>query len=232
MKLRTMGEGNPKRTGTTMTFVQGKPVEQLEVVLDTVEDKMELWMRIRAWLFTMAYCAIDKPDFFPLQDAMQTSEHFLKLLTATYRKQRPPVQHMVEAWDNTIHSWSEDMRMTERTAKVVICTFSTWEGKFSWSPPTMVDNSVGGGGNGGGNIFEADNRKLQNTVLSLQGQIKQMQAQAKADKAGGSGNSNGKWGGNGGSGKGKQKTGKDDGNNGGGGGRGSGGWSGKKKKRF
>ena len=42
MKLRTMGEGNPKRTGTTMTFVQGKPVEQLEVVLDTVEDKMEL----------------------------------------------------------------------------------------------------------------------------------------------------------------------------------------------
>ena len=89
MKLRTMGEGNPKRTGTTMTFVQGKPVEQLEVVLDAVEDKMELWMRIRAWLFTTAFCTIDKPDFFPLQDAMQTSEHFLKLLTATYRKQRP-----------------------------------------------------------------------------------------------------------------------------------------------
>ena len=136
--------------------------------------------------------------------------------------------------------------MTERSAKAVICTFSTWEGKFSWSPPTVVDNSVGRGGNGGGNIYEADNRKLQNTVLSLQGQIKQMQAQAKAEKAGGSGNNQSKWNGNGGnnrsgneSGKGKHRTVNDNGNNDEGGGRSSGkrsgsGYSGKKKqfKRF
>ena len=122
------------------------------------------------------------------------------------------------------------MRTTERTSKIVMCTFSTWEGKFSWSPPTSVgiDNSVGGGGNGGGNIYEADNRKLQNTILSLQGQIKQMAAQAKADKANGSSNGNGNGGGKGGNnnsgndnGKGmKHKAGKDNGNAGGGGGSG------------
>ena len=128
-KLRHRGEGNPRQTAHQFSMIPGKPVEAMQVVLDRVEDKIELWMRIRALLMTMAYVSTSEPAWSPLQLAVQTSEHILKLVTATFEKQRPPLEFMVSAWDNTVHSWSESIRMTRRSAAVVIGNFSMWEAK-------------------------------------------------------------------------------------------------------
>ena len=106
-KLRHRGEGRPTLTAHQFSIIPGKPMEAMEVVLDRVENKIELWMRIRALLMTMAYTSTSDPDWFPLQLAVQTSEHILKLVTATFEKQVPPLEFMISAWDNTVHSWSE-----------------------------------------------------------------------------------------------------------------------------
>ena len=118
----------------TLSLAPGKPIESLAVVLDLVEDKLELWMRIRALLMTLAYVSTEEPERFPLQLAVVTSEHILKLVTATFNKERPPLNFMIAAWDSTVHAWSENMRMTKRSAALIIGNYSTWESKFAWSP--------------------------------------------------------------------------------------------------
>ena len=186
MKIRHRGEMNPKVAGHTLSFVPGKQVEALEVTLDVVEDKLELWSRVRALLMTMAYVSVQNPAWFPLQTAILTSEHLLRLITATFKKQRPPLEHMISAWDNTVHTWSESVRMTEQKPAVVIGNFSTWESKFAWQPAAASSGDASGSkakeGNGGGG-GERDDKKLQNTIASLQGQIKMMQNQQKAADA-------------------------------------------------
>ena len=184
-KIRHKGEGAPTSVGHTISVV-GKSVESLQVVLDMVEDKMELWMRIRAWFMTLCYVSISKPKFFPYQLAVLVSEHVLKLITATFDKRRPPLQHMITAWDNTAHSWSEDMRMTKRSAAEIISSFSHWEGKFAWMPAMSQagasDNSSSASKVNTSSL-EADNKKLMNTVASLQGTMKQMKNQAMTQAA-------------------------------------------------
>ena len=72
--------------------------------------------------------------------------------------------------------------MTSQTAAVVISNYSSWESKFAWQPTiasTETSSKRPDGGNGGGAV-EPDNKKLQNTILSLQGQMKQVKAQKGA----------------------------------------------------
>ena len=90
-KIRHRGEGNPRNVAHTLSLVPGKPIESMAVVLDVVEDKIELWTRIRALLMTLSYVSIEEPDWFPLQVAVLTAEHILKLITATFNKERPPL---------------------------------------------------------------------------------------------------------------------------------------------
>ena len=179
-KIRHKGEGPPTSVGQTLSVV-GKSVEGATVILDLVEDKMELWMKIRAWFMTLCYVSVGKPTYFPYQLAVLVSEHVLKLITATFDKRRPPLQHMLTAWDNTAHSWSEDMRMTKRTAAEIISNFSNWEGKFAWMPAMSqmgASDSSSGASKVNAASLEADNKKLINTVASLQGTVRQMKGQA------------------------------------------------------
>ena len=126
-KIRHRGEGNPRSVAHTLSLAPGKPIESLAVVLDIVEDKLELWMRIRALLMTLAYVSTEEPEWFPLQLAVVTSEHILKLVTATFNKERPPLNFMIAAWDSTVHAWRENMRMTKRSAALIIGSYRTWE---------------------------------------------------------------------------------------------------------
>jgi hypothetical protein len=177
-KLRHKGEGRPAMVGHQFSAVPGKPFEATEVVLDLVENKIELWMRIRALLMTMAYTSTADTTWFPLQLAVTTSEKMLSLITATFEKQVPPVAFMIAAWDSTVHAWAETIRMSQRPAAEVIGNVSMWESKFAWNP-----NTAGGGQSNNRQsesaVVEADNKRLKNELNSARGQINQMRSQTQ-----------------------------------------------------
>ena len=76
------------------------------------------------------------------------------------------------------------MRMTKRTAAEIIGNFSSWEGKFSWlSSVVQASSNDGGTSKATTSSLEADNKKLINTINSLQGSMKQMKSQASAQAA-------------------------------------------------
>lgn len=208
-KLRHRGEGKPAKVGHQFSVVPGRQLEATEVVLDLVESKIELWMRIRALLMTMAYTSTADTLWFPLQLAVTTSEKMLSLITATFDKQVPPVAFMITAWDSTVHSWGESIRMSKRSAADVIGNVNMWEGKFAWNP-----NTAGSGQSSNRQsesaVVEADNKRLVNELNSVKGQLAQMQRQAatgggqerrrrsRSRNNGNGGNGNGGNGGNGG----------------------------------
>ena len=68
------------------------------------------------------------PALFPLQSAMEAAEHVLTFITSEYDGRTPPVRFLVTAWAGTIHYFSENMRMTRRTAKEVIENIGGWGG--------------------------------------------------------------------------------------------------------
>ena len=72
-ELRTRSCTNP-RNGTQLAIEVGKPVSAVEVIADRVDKAFELYVRIRAFLMTLAYVSIEMPKWFPLQVAMEVSE--------------------------------------------------------------------------------------------------------------------------------------------------------------
>ena len=94
-----------------MAIVPGRAVVAQPVVIDEVTRSFELYQRVRAYFMTLSQISIEKPDWFPLQIAMIASDQVLTSISNTYRGQVPPVQFLLEAWANTIHYFSETMRI-------------------------------------------------------------------------------------------------------------------------
>ena len=84
------------------------------------------------------------------------------------------MQFLVGAWASTIHYFSEQVRMTKRSAHDIISNIGAWEHKWKWSSSSAA--SVGSGGHAGGR--EPDNKALQNQIDSMKGQVKRFQQQA------------------------------------------------------
>ena len=55
--------------GATVTFPNGKPPVHQEEIVDNVGDTVELWMRLRALLNTLAYISVQRTGWFSFGDA-------------------------------------------------------------------------------------------------------------------------------------------------------------------
>ena len=124
---------------------------------------------------TLSYVSISKPDWFPLQSAMQAPEHVLAYITSTYDGRTPPVTFLVHAWAATIHHISDRVRMSQRCAREVIGNVGPWEHKRKWSPAVSSN-----GGNRAVPAKEPDNKSLQNKLNSMKGQVEMSKRQAAA----------------------------------------------------
>ena len=129
---------------------------------------------------TLAYVTIGKPEWFPLQTALLASEQILNFITSTYEGRTPPVQFLVSAWASTVHYFSEQIRMTERTANDVVGNIGAWEHKWKWSGPSAA--SAGAGTQAANR--EPDNRELQNQIHAMKGQVKRCQQEAEKGRPG------------------------------------------------
>ena len=98
---------------------------------------------------------------------MQASEIVLMQIMCTYEGRSPPVAFLTAAWAWTIHHISEQIRMTARSAKEVIENTGAWEHRWKWTPSTAAS-----GGSGSSNAGVPDNKKLQNELDAMRGQLK------------------------------------------------------------
>ena len=80
--LRTWSCVN-KNVGHQLSIAPGRPAETIEVIAECIEKAFELYIRTRAFFMTLAYISICKPNWFPLQNAMQVSEQILGHITCT-----------------------------------------------------------------------------------------------------------------------------------------------------
>ena len=82
-------------------------VMTIQPIADCIEKAFELYIRIRAFFMTLAYISICKPNWFPLQGALQASEQILGHIACAYDGRTPPVQFLVGAWAGRfINLWS------------------------------------------------------------------------------------------------------------------------------
>ena len=169
-ELRTRSCSNP-RNATQLAVEPGRPVSAVEVIADRVDKAFELYVRIRAFLMTLAYVSVSDPTWFPLQTAMEVSEQIMKFITNTYDSRSPPLSFLHQAWAATIHHFSEQIRIQILPTSKIIGAIGSWEQKWKWSP------APSGGGAASGSR-DPDNKALQNKLDSVNGQVKRLQQAA------------------------------------------------------
>ena len=200
-ELRTRSCSNP-RNATQLAVEPGRPVSAVEVIADRVDKAFELYVRIRAFLMTLAYVSVSDPTWFPLQTAMEVSEQIMKFITNTYDSRSPPLSFLLQAWAATIHHFSEQIRIQILPPSKIIGAIGSWEHKWKWSP------APSGGGAASGSR-DPDNKALQNKLDSVNGQVKRLkqaadrQSMAPTRRQRSRSNDGRRGGGNGGKGSGK-----------------------------
>ena len=135
----------PKQSGSLISFEPGKTPQTHEIVADSIGKPIELYMRIRAWLNTMAFICINRVDFFDFPTAILASEKILNFCTQTFDSAHAPVSHYVKAWAATITFFAEHVKTAPKnTLKEAILMTASWEHRWtSYQPPS------GGGGSSG-----------------------------------------------------------------------------------
>ena len=116
-------------TGTLVSIVPGQSVEGVEVTADTIERAFELWLKIRAYLMTLSYVSILKPDWSPYQAALYVSEQLLVFMTDTYRGHSPNVDFLIGAWGATSLFFSETTRVQKKIPAEIFCDVGKWQHK-------------------------------------------------------------------------------------------------------
>ena len=164
--------------GTQLAVVPGRGVEAIEVVADAIEKAFELWVRIRAFFMTLAFVSIKYPKWFPLQSAMMASDLILQKIMATYKGRTAPLQFLVNAWAETTHWLSEQVRMgasetPRRTPASIMDNAGAWETRWAWNPSSGSDTSAGGGA-----VPQADDRVMKTQLANMNKQVSMYKQQA------------------------------------------------------
>ena len=199
-----------------LTMSKSGNIEAQGEVADLCDGHHDLYIRLRAFFYTIAYVSFGLQGFFTLQSAVDTTELLLQFIFNRYGGDLAPLHFYLTAWTHTSQRISEGIR-AERTLADVMKETSAWE--HHW---TNWRGSGGGRGNQGGTSPDVPKgvAQLQEQVNRLTNEKRILQSQrdkAGHSKAQGGGKSAGKK---------KSDRGK---NGGGGGGGGSGGGGGGKR---
>ena len=124
-----------KTSGTLINVVPGRAMEAAETITDVVHDNMEVYLRARGWLMTMAMLSIRKPVWFNLQTAIFAADKIMSLCLPITNGVYPATDHLSAAWASTVHFWSEQVRITNQSLGGFVKNAGTWGHKWAWTPP-------------------------------------------------------------------------------------------------
>ena len=165
-----------KAMGTMLAVVPGRAIEPIAVVADSVPRPFDLYLRVRAWFFSLAFISVKRPEWFDLQDAWYASERILYFVLSQYNGMTPPTSYFVTAWALTINHFADAIRTQEGTTlKALVYNAGAWEHRWTNFVPT--DKAVHRQANatrGGADVpqhIKHEMDKLKATVRSLQGEV-------------------------------------------------------------
>lgn len=192
-----------------LTMSKTGNIEAQGEVADACDRHHDLYIRLQAFFYTVAYVSFGLPGSFTLQSAVDTTELLLQFICNRYDGELAPLSFYLTAWTHTSQRISEGIR-AERTLAEVMKETSAWEHHWAnWGA------SGGGRGNHGGNSPD-----LPKGVAQLQEQVNRLTNEKRPLQSQRDKNAHSK-GQGGGKSAGKKKN--DRGKNGGGGGAGGGG---------
>ena len=133
--------GHP--VGTNVNFQAGKQAEATEFIADVINNRMEVIMRTRAWFYSMSYVSIRVKSFFNLQTAIFGADTVMELCLKRPNGVSVPVPVLCTAWAATIHHFSEQVRVQQKSLIDIVMNTGSWTHLWSWVAP--VTQSSGGG---------------------------------------------------------------------------------------
>ena len=173
--IRTMSSSD-RPTAQVLKYTPGKAIVGAEVIIDAVDGYGEVYERTEAWFYTVAFCSAANPAFFDMQSALMCSKKIWQLLGMTFGSgQRPPVEFYVGAWAQTVHHFSEQMRLTSASElKPIVMAFASWERFWINFIPSSGSSSSAPVG---GNTRVDTSSKLQDEVSRLRTRASELQSQ-------------------------------------------------------
>ena len=105
-------------------------METQSVVADAVPRGFDVYVRVRAWFFAMAFVAVRKQEILNLQNAIYASERILRFVMASFGGYTPPTSSFATAWASTIHGFAETIRVTGCTLTCLVLNRGLWEHKW------------------------------------------------------------------------------------------------------
>ena len=166
--------------GTVVSILPGQPLESTQIIADPIEKAFDLWVRLRAYLYTLAYVSILDPDWFPYQAAVAVSEQLLVYITDTHLGHSPDMDFLVSAWGSTSLYFSEAVRVQKKDPEKIFTDIGKWQHKWSWvpAPPLAALQGAPPDSRAAPQQREPDNHNLQSKLDTVTGQVKRLQAAA------------------------------------------------------
>jgi hypothetical protein len=125
-----------KREDTHLRIQAGKEVCVESVIMDEVNSSVDIYLRMRAFLVSVAYVAIQNPGFFSYQAAYECSERILGFINATFNGRAAPPVFFAKAWAATVRKFAESLRTSGRTLGAISENVATWEHWWTMFQPS------------------------------------------------------------------------------------------------
>ena len=115
-----------------------------------LNNNHNVFIKVRAFLYSYAFCNIDQPIFFGLGDAEAAVDRIMGYLYAHYPQGRPPVTHWAEAWEQTLRVWQIGVRGGKSLSELISHESAYQHFWTTWQPVSRPDRGGGKGSSSGG----------------------------------------------------------------------------------
>ena len=122
--MASLGDDPSQLKGLLVSAKGG--VKEQTVSYTDVNSAHDLWMRMRIVLFTICYCTIGTPDFFPLQAMEVVIEYLNELIFHRLDAAAPDILFFNRAYLCSMNDWCNNLRTSDKTLKELTEARSSW----------------------------------------------------------------------------------------------------------
>ena len=146
-----------------MVFRAGQAPTKTIDINDEITDKYCLWMRIRAWFFSISWLTVTEKTFLSPAKAEAYSETLLELLHQRFDGTPAPLSHYITAYLQSARIWVEAVR-DGKSLENALSEEATW--RHLWStyarttPSTPEKTPRSSAGNSGADIPESVTKEM------------------------------------------------------------------------
>ena len=115
-----------KKAGVGVVLTPGEEAKAESVYAEEVGAHIQIYTRARAYFSSLAYVAVDCPDWFSFGDCENICDLILDFIHRRYRDKRPPVSFFYEAFLSTMQIFVAAVCTDKRTLSNIVRSRSEW----------------------------------------------------------------------------------------------------------